>query len=65
MSNTKVALCPECHGKRMILHRTDTRGVPAAYWFACSDCLTTTANAPTLKLVAKLVEWVPIDAQLE
>jgi hypothetical protein len=66
MSNTKVALCSDCRGKRLILHRTDTpRGAPTAYYFRCCDCVRATKTAPTLKLVAELVEWVPIDAPAE
>ena len=32
-SNTKVALCPSCRGRRLILRRWDVLGHIAAYWF--------------------------------
>jgi len=66
MSNTKVGVCPDCRGRRLILHRTDTpRGVPTAYYFRCCDCDRLTAQVPTLKQVSELVQWVPIDDQGE
>lgn len=60
MNNTKVAMCPICQGRKMILNRTDTRGVPVAYWFACSECDRVTRSVPTLKQVVELAEWVPL-----
>ena len=66
MSNTKVGVCPNCRGRRLILHRMDTpRGVPNAYYFRCSDCQHETQHVPMLKQVAELVQWVPIDDAAE
>ncbi len=66
MSNTKVAVCPECQGRNLRLHRTDVKSVIAVnFYFVCTDCNATTSKVPALKLVSELVRWVPIDAPQE
>ena len=65
LSSTKIALCPACFGKQLILCRIDDAdGRPIAYWFVCTFCKTETAQVPALEAATDAVRWVPIDAML-